>query len=199
MDRHKYERLNELVVGLLKDYKVDYFQGVILLELANFIVKRNLHSKSAVVAKCLGTTLLGFKIDQNGLSEQLEKLDEIAQEVKMTDAEKEAMARTIRGEWVGVLEVVRDLRTQSQEDSQEGEDHSGETQCHQTDSDNQPLIRSEPMLIVVNRLTDAICGEFETYGQASKWVVDYINEQNVGLDPEAPEYCSPFDFILKSK
>ena len=50
--------------------------------------------------------------------------------------------------------------------------------------------------IVKNRLTGAICGEFETYGQAGKWVEEYTHEQNEGLSPDAPEYCSPFDFEL---
>lgn len=53
--------------------------------------------------------------------------------------------------------------------------------------------------IVKNRLTDAICGEFATYGQAGKWVEEYTHEQNEGLSPDAPEYCSPFDFELISK
>jgi len=50
--------------------------------------------------------------------------------------------------------------------------------------------------IVKNKLTDAICGEFETKGQAGKWVEVYTNEQNVGLSPDDPRYCSPFDFEL---
>lgn len=49
---------------------------------------------------------------------------------------------------------------------------------------------------VVNRLTKAICGEFPTKGQAGKWVEEYTNEQNKGLSPDQPEYCSPFDFEL---
>lgn len=53
--------------------------------------------------------------------------------------------------------------------------------------------------IVKNRLTGAICGEFETYGQAGKWVEEYTHEQNKGISPDAPEYCSPFDFILTTK
>ena len=53
--------------------------------------------------------------------------------------------------------------------------------------------------IVKNRLTGAISGEFETYGQAGKWVEEYTHEQNKGLSPDAPEYCSPFDFILTTK
>jgi hypothetical protein len=53
--------------------------------------------------------------------------------------------------------------------------------------------------IVKNRLTDAICGEFETYGQAGKWVEEYTHEQNKGISPDTPEYCSPFDFVLISK
>ena len=53
--------------------------------------------------------------------------------------------------------------------------------------------------VVKNRLTGAICGEFETYGQAGKWVEEYTHEQNEGLSPDAPEYCSPFDFLLLSK
>ena len=38
--------------------------------------------------------------------------------------------------------------------------------------------------------------KFPTKGQAGKWVEVYTNEQNVGLSPDAPEYCSPFDFEL---
>ena len=57
----------------------------------------------------------------------------------------------------------------------------------------------EMKYIVKNRLTGAICGEFATYGQASKWVEEYTHEQNEGLSPDAPEYCSPFDFTLISK
>lgn len=53
--------------------------------------------------------------------------------------------------------------------------------------------------IVKNRLTDAICGEFATYGQAGKWVEEYTHEQNAGLSPDDTRYCSPFDFILTSK
>ena len=49
---------------------------------------------------------------------------------------------------------------------------------------------------VVNKLTKAICGEFHTKGQAGKWVEKYTNEQNEGLSPDQPEYCSPFDFEL---
>lgn len=49
---------------------------------------------------------------------------------------------------------------------------------------------------VINKLTKAICGEFPTKGQAGKWVEEYTNEQNEGLSPDQPEYCSPFDFEL---
>lgn len=49
---------------------------------------------------------------------------------------------------------------------------------------------------VVNKLTKAVCGEFPTKGQAGKWVEEYTNEQNGGLSPDQPEYCSPFDFEL---
>lgn len=49
---------------------------------------------------------------------------------------------------------------------------------------------------VRNKLTNAICGEFPTKGQAGKWVEEYTNEQNEGLSPDQPEYCSPFNFEL---
>lgn len=50
--------------------------------------------------------------------------------------------------------------------------------------------------IVKNKLTSATCGVFETKGQAGKWVETYTHEQNEGLSPDQPEYCSPFDFEL---
>ena len=63
---------------------------------------------------------------------------------------------------------------------------------------NLPRYNNKNMkYIVKNKLTDAICGEFPTKGQAGKWVEEYTHEQNEGLSPDAPEYCSPFDFELE--
>ena len=53
--------------------------------------------------------------------------------------------------------------------------------------------------IVKNKITGVTCGEFDTKGQAGKWVEEYTHEQNEGLSPDDPEYCSPFDFELLSK
>jgi len=50
---------------------------------------------------------------------------------------------------------------------------------------------------VINKLTNAVCGVFNTPNEAGKWVEEYTHEQNKGLDPNQPEYCSPFDFELK--
>lgn len=50
--------------------------------------------------------------------------------------------------------------------------------------------------IVKNKLTGAICGVFHSKGQAGKWVEEYTHEQNAGLSPDDPRYCSPFDFEL---
>nr|DAM90238.1 MAG TPA: hypothetical protein [Caudoviricetes sp.] len=40
--------------------------------------------------------------------------------------------------------------------------------------------------IVKNRLTDAICGEFETYGQAGKWVEDIPTNRTRDYLPTLP-------------
>lgn len=50
--------------------------------------------------------------------------------------------------------------------------------------------------VVKNRVTGASCGIFPTKGQAGKWVETYTNEQNAGLSPDDPRYCSPFDFFM---
>ena len=81
-----------------------------------------------------------------------------------------------------------------------GENRALRTQLHQLrkerNEQNYSLNKIQMKYIVKNRLTDAICGEFKTYGQAGKWVETYTHEQNEGLSPDAPEYCSPFDFEL---
>ena len=53
--------------------------------------------------------------------------------------------------------------------------------------------------IVKNNLTGATCGVFPTKGQAGKWVEEYTHEQNAGLSPDDPRYCSPFDFTLYAR
>ena len=49
---------------------------------------------------------------------------------------------------------------------------------------------------VFNRLTHNLCGDFETPGEAGKWVETYTHEQNQGVDPNSQAYCSPFHFEL---
>lgn len=50
---------------------------------------------------------------------------------------------------------------------------------------------------VINKLTNAICGVFNTPNEAGKWVEEYTHEQNEGLDPNSAEYCSPFHFKME--
>lgn len=49
---------------------------------------------------------------------------------------------------------------------------------------------------VINKLTNATCGVFNTPNEAGKWVEEYTHKQNQGLDPNRPEYCSPFHFEM---
>lgn len=49
---------------------------------------------------------------------------------------------------------------------------------------------------VINKLTSAVCGVFNTPNEAGKWVEEYTHEQNKGLSPNSEEYCSPFHFEM---
>lgn len=53
--------------------------------------------------------------------------------------------------------------------------------------------------VVRNKLTNAVCGKFNTANEAGKWVEEYTQEQNEGLDPNSEEYCSPFHFQLEEE
>lgn len=53
--------------------------------------------------------------------------------------------------------------------------------------------------VVRNKLTNAVCGKFNTANEAGKWVEEYTHEQNEGLDPNSEEYCSPFHFQLQEE
>lgn len=50
--------------------------------------------------------------------------------------------------------------------------------------------------IVINKLTDAICGIFSNEVEAHNWVVNYTTEQNMGLEDNDPRYCSVFHYML---
>ncbi|WP_373830340.1 hypothetical protein [Bacteroides heparinolyticus] len=50
---------------------------------------------------------------------------------------------------------------------------------------------------VINKLTNAVCGVFNTPNEAGKWVEEYTHEQNEGVSPDSEEYCSPFHFEME--
>lgn len=177
MNREQKERLTAWCLNLLVTYRIDFFRGLVLSDTVNFFNTEDPDRIEVAIESCRGADSLGFVPDQKDYTELLRELQQIAKEVPLDTKALTVIKRIFSGDWWGAINALNKLRSECNEQ-------------------NYSLNKIQMKYIVKNRLTDAICGEFDTYGQAGKWVEEYTHEQNVGLSPDAPEYCSPFDFEL---
>lgn len=180
MNREQKERLTAWCLNLLVTYRIDFFRGLVLSDTVNFFNTEDPDRIEVAIESCRGADSLGFVPDQKDYTELLRELREIAKEVPLSDTAQTAITHVFGGNGRRLSKPSTSSRANA---------------TNRTNYQNEKKMK----YIVKNRLTGAICGEFETYGQAGKWVEEYTHEQNKGISPDAPEYCSPFDFLLLSK
>lgn len=177
MTKEQKERLTAWFLNLLVTYRIDFFRGFAISDVVTFVTTGDPDRIETAIESCREVSNLRFEPDQKDYTKLLRELRQIAKEVPLSDTSQTAITYIFSGDWWGAINALNKLRSECNEQ-------------------NYPLNKIQMKYVVKNRLTDDICGEFETYGQAGKWVETYTHEQNEGLSPDAPEYCSPFDFEL---
>ena len=135
-------------------------------------------------------TTLALRQERRELKTLRESKDDLRESMSNTNYRLYQQLERVKRENKALRRQNRQLRKGEQKQDNIKIEHNDKTN-HQNEK--------KMKYIVKNRLTGAICGEFDTYGQAGKWVEEYTHEQNEGLSPDAPEYCSPCDFLLLSK
>lgn len=180
MTQEQKERLEGWFLNLLRTYHIDFYRGLVLSDTVKFFTDGDPDRIETAIKNCRKISDLNLSPSLKDYPELLRELSQIEKKVPLSDAAYQAITHVFGGYWEEAIEALDKLRREHNEQ-------------------NKHLNKKNMKYIVRNRLTDAICGEFDTKGQAGKWVEEYTHEQNKGLSPDAPEYCSPFDFLLLTK
>ena len=180
MTREQKEKLTAWRLNILATFRIDYFRGLVLFEVAEYIRDGGTYRLMRAISVCREAIRLCFEPSEENYPELLIELKQIAKDLPLSDEVQTAIYHVIGGNWEEAIEAINKLRSKHNQQ-------------------NQQLNEKSMKYIVKNKITGATCGGVDTKGQAGKWVEEYTNEQNEGLSPDAPEYCSPFDFELLTK
>lgn len=115
MTQEQKERLIAWNINLLATYHIDYFRGVVLAEIVEYLCEGGAQRLMRAIGICRGANDIGFEVGMKNYTELLKELRQIANEVPLSDTEQSAITFVFGGEWGEAIEALDKLKTERNE------------------------------------------------------------------------------------
>lgn len=115
MNREQKEKLTSWCLNLFVTYRIDYFRGLVLSDVVNFLNSGDPDRIETAIESCRATSDLGFESDPKNYSELLRELREVAKEVPLSDTAQSAITHVFGGDWEEAIEALDKLKSERNE------------------------------------------------------------------------------------
>lgn len=114
MTKEQKERLTAWRLNVLVTFHIDYFRGIVLFEVAEYIRDGGTYRLMRAISVCGEAIRLGFEPDQKDYTELLRELQQIAREVPLSDEAQSAITHIFRGDWAEATKAIMKLKRNEQ-------------------------------------------------------------------------------------
>lgn len=96
--------------NLLVTYRLDYFRGVVLVEIVEYLCEGGAQRLMRAIGMCRGANDIGFEVGMKDYTELLKELRQIANGVPLSDTEQSAITYIFGGEWEEAIHAIFKLK-----------------------------------------------------------------------------------------
>ena len=115
MTQEQKERLIAWNINLLATYHIDYFRGIVLVEIVEYLCAGGSRELMKASSVCQSVGIIGFEPEQKNYTELLRELREIAREVPLSDTAQSAITYVFGGEWEEAIHAIFKLKRERNE------------------------------------------------------------------------------------
>lgn len=110
MTQEQKEVLTAWNINLLATYHIDYFRGIVLVEIVEYLCAGGSHGLMKAISVFRSVDIIGFEPDPKDYTELLRELREVAKEVPLSDTEQSAITYIFGGEWEEAIHAIFKLK-----------------------------------------------------------------------------------------
>ena len=110
MTKEPKEKLTAWCLDLLVTYRIDFFRGIVLVEIVEYLCAGGSHGLMKAISVCRSVDIIGFEPYQKDYTELLRELREIAKEVPLSDTAQSAITYVLGGEWEEAIHAIFKLK-----------------------------------------------------------------------------------------
>ncbi len=115
MTKEQKEVLIAWNINQLATYRIDYFRGVILVEIVEYLCAGGSHRLMRAIGMCQGANNIGVKVGMKDYTELLKELRQIAKEVPLSDEAQTAITHVFGGDWEDASGAIVKLKSERNE------------------------------------------------------------------------------------
>lgn len=112
MTQEQKERLIAWNINQLATYRIDYFRGVVLVEIVEYLCAGGSHRLMRAISMCQGANGVGVEPAMAHYSELLRELRGIAKEVPLSDEAQTAITHVFGGDWEEASKSIMKLKSE---------------------------------------------------------------------------------------
>ena len=112
MTKEQKEILTSWRLNILVTFRIDYFRGIVLFEVAEYIRDGGTYRLMRAISVCREAIRLGFEPDQKDYTELLRELRQIAREVPLSDNAQTAITHIFGGDWKEASKSIMKLKSE---------------------------------------------------------------------------------------
>ena len=106
MKREQKERLTAWCLNTIATFRIDYFRGVVLFEITEYIRNGGTHRLIRAISVCRDAICLCFKPNEENYPELLIELKQIAKDLPLSNEAQTAIYHVIGGNWEEAVEAL---------------------------------------------------------------------------------------------
>ena len=115
MTQKQKERLTAWCLNLFVTYRIDYFRGVVLVEIVEYLCAGGSQRLMRAIGMCQWTNNIGFEVNTKCDTELIKELQQIAKEVPLSDEAQIAITHIFGGDWEEASRAIMKLKTERNE------------------------------------------------------------------------------------
>ena len=118
MTREQKEKLTAWRLNILATFRIDYFRGLVLFEVAEYIRDGGTYRLMRAISVCREAIRLCFEPNEENYPELLIELKQIAKDLPLSNEAQTAIYHVIGGNWEEAIEALGKLSSKHNEQNQ---------------------------------------------------------------------------------
>lgn len=115
MNREQKEVLRAWCNNLLATYHIDYFRGVVLVKIVEYLCAGGSQRLMRAIGMCRRANDIGFEVGVKDYTELLKELRKTAKDVPLSDTAQSAITYVLGGEWEESIHAIFKLKRERNE------------------------------------------------------------------------------------